>query len=71
MVRPTRRGIWAAALCSRKEEGTAFYEYKSVKSTDPKAFEQMELPHKPFAVVPISDVFEYVSDRLSELLRSA
>jgi hypothetical protein len=70
VVRPTRGGIWTAALCSRKEEGGALQEYKSAKSTDPKAFEQMELPHKPFAVIPISDVFEHVSNRLSELLRS-
>jgi hypothetical protein len=70
VVRPRRGGIWTAALCYRKEEGGAFYEYKSADSTDPKAFEQMVLSHKPFAVIPISDAFVHVSNRLSELLRS-
>jgi hypothetical protein len=54
---------WSVALCSRKISGGPFYKFGKVKST-----EEMELPKQAFAVIPISDVFERVSSKLSELL---
>jgi hypothetical protein len=58
-----RNDKWSAALCSQKISGGPFYKFGKVKST-----EEMELPKQAFAVIPISDVFERVSSKLSALL---
>ena len=39
-----------------------------IKSENPNRSEEMEFPKQAFAVIPISDVFERVSSKLSELL---
>ena len=57
---------WIVALCSQKVSGGPLYEFGKVKST-----EEMELPKQAFAVIPISDVFERVRSKLSELLGEA
>ena len=54
---------WIAALCSQKLSGGPFYKFGKSQSN-----EEMELPKETFAVIPISDVFERVSSKLSELL---
>ena len=55
---------WSVALCSQKLSGGPLYKFgKSTKSS-----EEMELPKQTFAVIPISDVLERVSSKLSELL---
>ena len=54
---------WSAALCSQKISGGPFYKFGKSKST-----EEIELPKQTFAAIPISDVFEHVSSKLSELL---
>jgi hypothetical protein len=54
---------WIVALCSQKLSGGPLYKFAKVKST-----EEMELPRQAFAVIPISDVFERVNGKLSELL---
>jgi hypothetical protein len=54
VVVPTKNK-WAAALCSQNQ------------SVGSKRF-QMELPKHAFAVIPISDVFERVSRKMSALL---
>ena len=59
-------GKWSVALCSQKLSGGPLYKFgKSTKSS-----EEMELPKQAFAVIPISDVLERVSSKLSELLVS-
>jgi hypothetical protein len=57
---------WMVALCSQKISGGPLYKFEKSKST-----EEMELPKQTFAVIPISDVFERVSSKLSELLGEA
>jgi hypothetical protein len=54
---------WIVALCSQKPSGGQLYKFGKSKST-----EEMELPTRTFAMIPISDVFERVSSTLSELL---
>jgi hypothetical protein len=54
---------WIVAVCSQKISGGPLYKFGKSKST-----EDMELPKEAFAVIPISDVFERVSGKLSELL---
>jgi hypothetical protein len=54
---------WSVALCSRKISGGPFYKFGKVKST-----EEMELPKQAFAVIPISDIFDRITKKLSELL---
>jgi hypothetical protein len=49
------------ALCSQKNSKGPLYKFGKVKST-----EEMELPKQAFAVIPISDVFERVSGKLSD-----
>jgi hypothetical protein len=68
VVMPTSSGVWAAALCSRSQGKGPLLRYKPAKSTDPKTLEEMELPNKPFAVIPICDVLDRVSKKLSVLL---
>jgi hypothetical protein len=57
---------WNVALCSQKISGGPLY--KLGKSMGSKSVEEMELPKRAFAVIPISDIFERVSSKLSELL---
>jgi hypothetical protein len=54
---------WVVALCSQKISGGPSYKFGKSKST-----EEMELPNQTCALIPISDVFERVSSKLSELL---
>jgi hypothetical protein len=62
VVLPTN-GNWTVALCSQKLSGGPLYKFGKSKSTD-----EMELPKQAFAMIPISDVFERVTSKLSELL---
>jgi hypothetical protein len=54
---------WIVALCSQKLSGGALYKFGKAKST-----EEMELPNQTFAVIPISDVLDRISSKLSALL---
>lgn len=63
LLRPSN-GKWVVALCSQKISGGPLYKFGKSKSA-----EEMELPKQTFAVIPLSDVFEHVSSKLSELLR--
>jgi hypothetical protein len=54
---------WVVVLCSQKDSGGPLYKFGKSKSN-----EVMELPKQAFAAIPISDVFERVSSKLSELL---
>jgi hypothetical protein len=65
VVLPTN-GNWTVALCSQKVSGGPLYKLE--KSMRSKSIEEMDLPKRAFAVIPISDVFERVSSKLSELL---
>ena len=55
---------WIVALCSQKISGGPLYKFGKSKSA-----EEMELPKQTCAMIPIADVFERVSSKLSELLR--
>jgi hypothetical protein len=55
---------WGVVLCSQKLSGGPLYKFGRSKS-----IEEMDFPKQAFAVIPISDVFERVSSKLSELLR--
>jgi hypothetical protein len=57
---------WNVILGSQKISGGPLYKFGKSKST-----EEMELPRQAFAVIPISDVFERVGNKLSELLGEA
>ena len=57
---------WMVALCSQKISGGPLYKFEKSKST-----EEMELPKQAFAAIPISDVLERISSKLSELLGEA
>ena len=54
---------WNVALCSQKLSGGPLYKFGKSKST-----EEMELPNLTCALIPISDVLERVSSKLSALL---
>jgi hypothetical protein len=54
---------WVVALCSQKLSGGPLYNFGKSKSA-----EEMELPNQTCALIPISDVFDRVSGKLSELL---
>ncbi|MFZ2143921.1 MAG: hypothetical protein WAV78_44475 [Xanthobacteraceae bacterium] len=58
-----RNDNWIVALCSQKLSGGPLYKFGKVKST-----EEMELPKLAFAVIPMSNVLERVSSKLSALL---
>jgi hypothetical protein len=51
------------ALCSQKVSGGPLYKFGKSKS-----IEDMELPKEAFAVIPISDILDRISSKLSELL---
>jgi hypothetical protein len=57
---------WVVAMCSQKVLGGALY--KLGKSMGSKSIQEMDLPKQAFAVIPISDVFDRVTNKLSELL---
>jgi MerR HTH family regulatory protein len=57
---------WIASLCWRKVSGGPFY--KLDKSMGRKSIEEMELPKQAFAMIPISGIFDRVTNKLSELL---
>jgi hypothetical protein len=57
---------WIVALCSQKISGGPLYKFGKSKSIG-----EMELPRQAFAVIPMSDVFERISSKLSELLGEA
>ena len=61
LVMPRKDG-WTVELCCRKASGGPFYKFGR------KPIEQLELPKHAFAVIPISDIFEYVSRKMSALL---
>jgi hypothetical protein len=54
---------WTVALCSQKLSGGPLYKFGKSK-----AIEEMELPKQALAMIPISDVFDRVGSKLSELL---
>jgi hypothetical protein len=54
---------WIVALCSQKLSGGPLYKFGKSQSTD-----EMDFPKQAFAVIPISDVFDRVRSKLSELL---
>jgi IS30 family transposase len=56
------KGQWTITLCVRKNSGGPLYKLRKGKSS-----EEMDLPKKAFAVIPISDVFERVSSKISGL----
>jgi hypothetical protein len=53
---------WTVALCSQKISGGPLHKFGKSKSN-----EEMNLPKQAFAVIPISEVLDRVSSRLSEL----
>jgi hypothetical protein len=57
---------WIVALCSQKVSGLPLYKLE--KSMGRKSIEEMALPKKAFAVIPISDIFDRITKKLSELL---
>jgi hypothetical protein len=61
VVVPTK-GKWTAALCSQGSSGGPLYQGAGSGRV------QIELPKHAFAVIPISDVFEYVSRKMLALL---
>ena len=61
VVVPTK-GKWTAALCSQGSSGGPLYQGTGSGRV------QIELPKHASALIPISDVFEYVSRKISALL---
>jgi hypothetical protein len=55
---------WTVALCSQKLSGGPLYKFGKSKST-----EEMELPKQTCALIPISEVFDRVTNKLSGLLK--
>ena len=63
LVMPDKDG-WVVELCWRKASGGSQYRWGRTGSKSA----EMELPKHAFAVIPISDIFEYVSRKMSALL---
>jgi hypothetical protein len=59
---------WIAVLCSQNYSRGPLYKYKSGKSTGTKSPVEFELPKQPFVMIPISDILERISRKLSELV---
>jgi hypothetical protein len=55
---------WTASLCWQSLSGGPLYR----KRPTPRSFEEMELPKRAFAVIPMSDVFADVTNKLLKLL---
>jgi hypothetical protein len=54
---------WTVALCSQKISGGSLHKLGKSKSND-----EVNLPKQAFAVIPISEVLDRASKKLSELL---
>ena len=54
---------WTVALCSQKSSGGPLYKFGKSKST-----EEIDFPKRTCALIPISEIMERVSSKLSELL---
>ena len=63
LVIPDKDG-WVVELCWRKASAGPLYRWGRTGSKSA----EMELPGHAFAVIPISDIFEYVSRKMSALL---
>jgi hypothetical protein len=63
LVMPDKDG-WVIELCWRKASGGSLYRWGRTGSKSA----EVELPKHAFAVIPISDIFEYVSRKMSALL---
>jgi hypothetical protein len=63
LVMPDKDG-WVVELCWRKASGGSLYRWGRTSSK----LVEVELPNQAFAVMPISDIFEYVSRKMSALL---
>ena len=63
LVMPDKDG-WVVELCWRKASGGSLYRWGRTGSKSA----EMELPGHAFAGIPISDIFEYVSRKMSALL---
>jgi hypothetical protein len=57
---------WSVVLSAQKISGGPLYKLE--KSMGSKSIEEMDLPKQAFAVIPISDVFDRITNKLSELL---
>ncbi len=57
---------WVVELCAQKISGGPLYRLG--KSMGSKSIDEMDLPRQTFAMIPISDVFERITKKLSELL---
>jgi hypothetical protein len=57
---------WNVALCAWKISGGPLYKLE--KSMGRKSIEEMELPKQAFAVIPISDIFDRITKKLSEII---
>ena len=56
-----RDGKWMVLLCWQKIAGGALYKIG-------RSAGEIELPKQAFAVIPISDAFARISEKLSKLL---
>jgi hypothetical protein len=56
------KGKWTATLCSQRISGGPLYQGAGSGRV------QMELPKHAFAMIPIADIFEYISRKMSALL---
>jgi hypothetical protein len=54
---------WIVALCSQKSSGRPLYKFGKSKLT-----EEIDFPKRTCALIPISEIMERVSSKLSELL---
>jgi hypothetical protein len=63
IVVPSKDG-WSVELCSRKAAGGPLYRWGGTG----RKLAEVELPTHTFAVLPISDVFERVSSKITGLL---
>jgi hypothetical protein len=57
---------WNVALCSPKISGGPLYKFG--KSIGSKSIEEMDLPKQAFAVMPISEAFDRVTNKLDKVL---
>ncbi len=53
---------WSVVLCGQKISGGPLYKFD--KSTGRKSIKEMELPKQAFAMIPISNIFDCVSNNL-------
>jgi hypothetical protein len=60
------KGKWMATLCSQRTSGGPLYKLE--KTMRSKSTKEIDLPKQAFAMIPISDVFDRVSNKLYEVL---